>query len=216
MPSLPELRDIFRYVRKIEVVHEVVAESFCSTYCHIGISRKVAINLYGISDYCEDKSQGVIALGVFKHSVNADRQIIGNNDFFEKAECETPDTLFEVSKAYVSILVKLMNKVLCFYDRTCNELREKGYIKSELYKALFCIYRTSYDVNGITKRLEGIEGNSYRKNYIKHTCVFYAEKRSERADKEIEVLKEAERYEGCDDRNVNVDFFAGLFVFERA
>ena len=51
MPSLPEFGNIFRYKGVVEVLVEMEAENSSETYRHIGIARKIEINVKGVENY---------------------------------------------------------------------------------------------------------------------------------------------------------------------
>ena len=83
----------------------------------------------------------------------------------------TPFTKHLVEK-YIKVRVnfivnfELVKKILCSFDRTCNQLRKEGYKEGVCNEILFCRNLSIINIDGISQCLECIEGNSNGKKYI--------------------------------------------------
>ena len=98
MPSVPELLDSARNVRRAEILGQVDTEELCAADCNIAVSRKIAVYL------CREKQSGykrgksVRAFYVVVGCVNYYSDSIGNRYFLEKAHHYKAERAHEIHR----------------------------------------------------------------------------------------------------------------------
>lgn len=85
MPPAPELGNVATEVGHVEVAHQLDAEQFRRSDGDIGVTRKVAVNLAGEKDGCEEQGASRLFRVGRKHLVDIHRAVVGHHDLLEQA-----------------------------------------------------------------------------------------------------------------------------------
>ena len=117
--------------------------------------------------------------------------VVGYYDFLEQAPKDLAHSIYRLVLVELAILLKLRQEVCGAFDRTSYELREEGYVRKESDNVACGFYFATIDINGVTKRLEGVEGDTHRQDDAQQQAICgNAEQLPELADKEVLVLEQ--------------------------
>ncbi len=83
VPAIPKFADVAREKGIGKIGHQTEAEESCRTDGDVGITRKIAVNLEAEKDKSEQQCRAGHFAVIRKNRVNGEREIVGDNDFFE-------------------------------------------------------------------------------------------------------------------------------------
>ena len=154
MPLSPEILNAYRTVRIIEVFLKVKAEHFAKTDCHIGITRKIVIDLEKICQSTEpSRYNGKIIVTCIENNVRCLSHCVCNENFLCKSADKTAHTICNLFGSLLSVN-NLFADVPVFNNRTCNKLWEKCYVKKNIEVIFLCINRFAVNINYIGQSLK--------------------------------------------------------------
>lgn len=148
----------------VEVFQKVKPEYESQTDCHIGVCRKIIVDLEGVRDGtepCKTPTQVLWRLG--KDQVGDDCHIVCNQDFFCKPYHKTHDPGRNIVKVFSSRR-DLSGDGPVADDRSCNQLREQTDIEPYPEGILLhgAVLRIVIYIHNIAHRLKGKKGDSDR------------------------------------------------------
>ena len=167
MPPSPKFSDACRLVGRIEVHRQFVPQQQGNANGHIGITRKIAVNLQGISIHPKQVFEAGIKPRVVEnpiHKIAAD--IIGNNSFFKQANANQKNSFTKIRLAHKRRFANLWQENGCPYDRASHHLREKCNKKSKFGNVLNRCYVAAVNVDSITQALKSEERNTHRQENV--------------------------------------------------
>ena len=149
MPSPPEFRGGAGNIGVVEVFEEVEAENSAKSDCHIGVARKIVVNLNGEHHYAEPHSGGgglqQIAGEIVLRELARD---IRNKHFFGQTHKEARRTRVNVLKGFPAV-VNLNGNVRISHYGTRNKLAVEGNIHKELHIAVLRLYVVPVNIYGV-------------------------------------------------------------------
>ena len=84
MPAAPKLSDGFGAGWALKVAHQIKAQYPGRSDGHIGIGRKVEVELIPKCSHTQHEGRTVIEPGIFKYLIHVNGKRVGQNDFLEK------------------------------------------------------------------------------------------------------------------------------------
>ena len=165
MPAAPEFLRAARLVRRIEVLGQVEAEEHRHARGNVRVSGEVGVYLQGITEQGRQVLVAAVQQGVLKHAVGkVHRQIIGQDELFQKAVHDPEDGYAEPPAAQIVRFVQLLDKLHGTHDGTGHQLREEAQVKAEVQEIGHRGNLAALHVHNIAHRLEGEEGNTHRQH----------------------------------------------------
>src|SRR5262245_48730649 len=82
MPAMPKLPNISRCIRQVEVENELESEPTSRAAGNVGITGKIAIDLNGKGEGCEDNHRAA-RVGLMVNHFHEWREVVRECDFFE-------------------------------------------------------------------------------------------------------------------------------------
>ena len=154
MPSSPELFNAAADIRIIEVLFEMKTKHPSKTDSHITVSAEIKINLQHIGNGTCPCSQDIdLRRCRPEKGICHKSHGIGDQNLFTKTCCKPADPC-KGSLQCLSPCIYLNLYVMVFYYRSCDQLREKGYIEKYLAKILLCLCGTAVYIDHIRQCLE--------------------------------------------------------------
>ena len=135
----------------IEVFAETEAEHAPHTDGHVAVAAEIKIDLQRIADDAEPKQRPVCDTArkiAVKDLVRDIADGVGDQDLFREAGNETADAVNGLLGRAAPV-VDLVGDVVIFYDRSRDQLREKGNVQQQLQKIPCTGIRAAIDVDGI-------------------------------------------------------------------
>ena len=166
MPSAPKVCDGFWNIRIIKVFEELESEHIAKAACHIGISRKIKVNLKCVCNHTNPSSHYAVLVCGWKNCSGQCAHLVGNKHFFGKSHGKEHNTASEHFKRFTSMF-KLISNVSVTNDRTGNKLRKQRNICSKVNKALWNGSVVTINVNNIAHCLECVKTYADRQAYLK-------------------------------------------------
>src|SRR5689334_5041144 len=121
MPASPKLGDVDRTVGHKKVLRELDSHEPCTADRHIRITRKISINLHGITDHPLNEGKSVVVLRVSHNHVDMAEQLIGNHEFLYGSNQEISKPYLEILRAYSQPASQLWEKICSSYNWTGDE-----------------------------------------------------------------------------------------------
>ena len=167
MPSVPEFLHRTSCIGIIEILLEFKSEHFSKTNGHIGISGKIVINLHHVKNCAQPQSlPGYRVWTIFKNFIHHTGKGIGKKNLFPKSPAKTHYPGCKFSDSLFSSC-NLSCNVAIFYNRSCDQLWEKGNIQKHMPEIVLCRHLSPVHIDHIGQRLESIKRNSDRKRHLK-------------------------------------------------
>ena len=167
MPSVPEVCDRNSLIGRIEVDRQIQVQHPGDTKRHITVARKVEIDLQGIAQHHEDRTEGIQLRNIGIAYRNNLGKGIGDQYLFRKTKGKGIQSLSKVGKQYLFTfrILKLGNQLTVVNDRTRRNAWEKGNISQIIRKT---ISRTIFPVAvySIGDLLEGIKTDTKRQKKL--------------------------------------------------
>ena len=190
VPPTPEVGNRPTAIGMIKVLIEVEAHTAAHTNGHIGVARKVEVNLQRIGQYTNPRTRRREAVyAAEKELVGQLRELVGDDDLLAQANKEAKDSIGNILRRSLT-LVDLTRDGIVAHDRACHELREHRNIEQQITKMALHGGLTTVDIDKVGYRLEGVEANTYRERYLWHGDI--DTQRVERGGDESCILKYAE------------------------
>ena len=171
VPAPPEVLDGYGKVGTVEVLHQVKAQHFCGAPCNVGIGGEVTVNLKGKGGSGNQELRPSVLFGRVVNLVDDDGQVVGDHDLFEKPPQSGKNPLFDVVETEGVVFLELVQDIPGTLNGSGDKLGEKGDKQRVINKAFFSFNIFPVHVDGIAERLEGIEGDAYRKKHIQERDV---------------------------------------------
>ena len=203
MPPAPKFGDAFGNIGEIEVFEEFEAKDASESYGHIGIARKIEINLeHERRRIYPVKKHGLFA--AFAEDGAKFAEGIGKKHLFSKTQTEALNAVCNFFEGMGAAFKHFRNIHITDY-RPGNKLGEKHNIGSEIKNIFICLSVAAVNINGIACYLEGIKAYSHRKGNLqqrnrKPRC------RIEVRDKEIRIFEIGKEGKAYYNGNYHEDF----------
>ena len=167
MPSVPEVCDRNSLVGRIEVDRQIQVQHPGDTKRHITVARKVEIDLQGIAQHHEDRTEGIQLRNIGIAYRNNLGKGIGDQYLFRKTKGKSIQPLSKVGKQYLFTfrILKLGDQLAVVYDRTGGDAWEKGNIGQIIRKTIPITF-FPIAVYGIGDLLEGIKADTERQKKL--------------------------------------------------
>lgn len=127
MPTAPELGDRKRRVGGVEVGFEFETEEMGAADRHIGVARKIAINLNRVGDRGDPESFRSKTIGGGESGIGERRHPIGDRQFFEQSDQKNLATKPNPRPIASFITADLRYKISRTDDRPGNQMWKKRY-----------------------------------------------------------------------------------------
>ena len=216
MPTTPKLRDGSRLVGRIEVFGEAEAEQKGDTYGHIGISRKIAVNLQRIAVDTHQTLKTRIQRRLVEDAVHeVERYVVRDNGFLYQADDNQTNGRAEHLARNHQRLAYLRNEILGSHDRSCHQLREEREVEDIVNPSLEGLDLSAIDVYGVAHRLEYEERYADGQKYILKIQESRAKQAVGHLDEEVGVLEIAQHSEVDNHAQRHPAFFHLLILLAR-
>jgi hypothetical protein len=158
--------NVWRGVRRIEVLHELNAHHPRRTNSDITVAGKIAIDLVSEAVSCQHQWQTAVFMRLIVDMIYKHRQPIGNDDFLEESPEHEAQAAGDILRDERMVFFELVNKILGTLNRTGDKLGIKHHIQRINAQMFFCRLITSIDLNRVSKRLKGVKGKPDRQDQI--------------------------------------------------
>ena len=162
MPPPPEFLDGLGKIGGIEVLRQMNAQHFRPADGHIGVSRKVAIDLQGIHRRGKHQEDTGIALVIFIDRIDQHRRPICNAELQEEAPGHGEKAPAQSVKIRLLGLFILRQQLVPPADGSGKELGKEGDKQGKPQEALLWPVLSFVDIDQVSRRLEGEEGDARR------------------------------------------------------
>ena len=160
MPPPPEFLDGLSEIGRIKVFRQIDAQHFRRADGHIGVARKVAVDLQGIDQSGEHQEDAGIALIAAIDRIDEDRRPVRNAELQEKAPGQDQEAPAQLGKVRLLGLLILGQQLVAPADRAGEDLRKEGDKQCKPQKILFRLVFAFIDVDQVPRRLEGEKGDT--------------------------------------------------------
>lgn len=214
MPSAPEIRNGIGHIRIIEVFFIVEAAHQTHADCHIGIGRKIEVDLQHIGKHAEPHS---------KHRNRAERfcrigkQAVGNRSaavckhrLFCKSDCKTGNAVAHFGSLDLTVQ-NIMVHVPIADNRAGNTLMEQSGIQQQQPVFLLRLRIAAVDIDHIRNQLERVERNADRQRDLRND-LWKAGQKLDVLQEEAGIFENAQRYQHQRHADNHCQLFAP-FVF---
>ncbi len=214
MPSSPELGDRLADVGRVEVLGEHEPHHQPQADRHVGVGRKVEVDLEGIGDGADPGVGGADRTGVEAH-VRDLAAGVGQHHLLGQAHREqryAPAELLEGVRPLAQLIVDFLKAD----DRPGDKLREHRHVATEVDEVADCSCIPTIDVDRVAHRLERVEADAQRQRDPKQRLpghALHADAVRDRVpgiDTEVEILEEPQQRQVRADRDRQRDALAGL------
>ena len=197
VPPSPEVLDVRRLVRRVEIQRKAYAEEQRRTDGDIRVSGKVAINLDRIAEDSGVALESRILRRCVENAVDqVQGKVIADSDLLEETEGDEKKGLAPLRGAPAWRGCELRQEVPRADDRTGNQMGEEGDEAQVLEVALLGFYMTSVDVDDVAHRFErekaDSDGQRDAEGHLRRLDAQRCEQRSRRVDSKVEVLEETQ------------------------
>ena len=166
MPSSPEIRDAFRRIRIIKVLHKLKSQHLSETDRHIRISAEVKINLHRIGKTSDPGSQHrSLRCAQYCDRLIDTSHVVGDQNFFPKSLQKPHHTVAEFPDRHRPFH-QLLFHVRIPHDRSRDQLREHRHICAECDRIVLCLYFSAVNVDHIGHRLECVKRDPDRQRKL--------------------------------------------------
>ena len=124
VPSTPELDDVCRLVRRIEVERQTHPEHSGESDGHIGVTREIEIELEAIGKYAAPSDEEAHWFASVEHGRGVFGKIVGYQEFFCQADGEHGDADRKVARMWsvISRYVELGHHLLVMEHRAGDQM----------------------------------------------------------------------------------------------
>ena len=166
MPAPPELRDAPRDVGIVEILQKVEAEHPPEADGHIGIGRKIEVDLEGVGHRAQPREEHRGHNGG-KGRVRDPRHGVRQQHLLAEAEEEAHRAGGKFGDGLMP-LVDLLRDGGVAHDGTGDELREKGDVERELERVALHRGVAAVDVDDVAQALKGEERDADGQRHLRH------------------------------------------------
>lgn len=162
VPAPPELGNRGRLVGAVEVFGKLESEQEGDADGHVGVARKVAVYLEGVTIDGKEVLESAVEVGLVEDALNeVDGDIVADDGFLEESCDDVEDSHAEHGVGYYEGATYLGDEVACTDDGACHELWEEADVEGIVEQAVEGLDVASIDINGVAERLEGEEGYAH-------------------------------------------------------
>ena len=167
MPSAPEVAEIDRHIRVVEIQRQMYSHNFSDPPCHIGIPGEVAVKLPCVGVSGENNGERTVTawFGVI-NLINEYSQCIRQHHLFEHPADEQAHAVAEVYRSERHFMPELFNQQPRTVDWTGKQSGEEGEIRCVVDKITFHALIVPVNVDSIRERLEGKETDPGREQNL--------------------------------------------------
>ena len=122
---MPELGDIGRQVRHVEVPRQLVAEHVRGAEGHVGVAGEVAVNAQREGERGQPDRARVVLFWMFKNRPGIKRHTVGNGQLLEKAHQEELHAELHARPIKTFVAARLRQEVARSDDGTGDEVRKE-------------------------------------------------------------------------------------------
>ena len=214
MPATPKIAGARGEIGKPEVEAEVKAHQAGQPARHVGVAREVPVDLKGKSQRRDPQLGSRVGPHVLEHRVGERGRVVGDDHLLEQAPQDEPETGLDLAQVDPPRALDLRQEATAAFDWTGDQLREEGDVEREVQGVLGRLRVSPVDVDGVAHRLEGVEGDTDRKDEAQRghgpLDAHHQKQVVEALDEKIEVLEEREDREVADDRDRRPPLANGL------
>ena len=160
VPAVPEVRNAGGRVRVIEVLRVVKAQHFAEADGHVGVRRKVKVDLERIGKEpdpgADDRNRRQFAV---QHGGGHFAGHVGQQDLFEHAGQEPDESVPRLAHADDAVLDLRFN-VDVFDNGAGNELREHGDVQQQVKEVALDIGPPAVHIHNVRNGLERVEADA--------------------------------------------------------
>jgi len=206
VPSTPEIGDVERFVRRVEILREADAEKIAKANGHVAVAGEIEIDLVGVAENAEPRAKCGEMRGILPGRIDYGGDGVGEKNFFHHADGEEGPADIEPAGAIGVIkVVEIGFDLAEADDGPGNELRKKRDVTGELPEVARRRDDAAIGVDHVADRVKSVERNADRKNDVQGRGVNgHVKPRGElgkAGDREIEILEKAEQEKIDGDRN---------------
>src|SRR5690606_17036748 len=155
------------FIRRPEIFGQLESEQQRNADRHIGVSRKIAIDLKCIAVGSHQVFEWRVQIWRIEYAVDeVQRYIIGNESLLYQTANYQEKCCIYLFSGQVQFFVDLRNKIGCAHNWSGNQLREKRNEKHIIEQILRRLRFFPVNVDYVAHRLEGVERNPDRQNNI--------------------------------------------------
>ena len=199
VPTPPELCDIAGEVGRLEVGHELDAKEFGGADGDVAVAGEVTVDLEGKIDGAEHEGgPGVLGV-VCEDVVGVDGAGVRHHHLLEHPPQDEPQAGDALLVGELALVLDLGQKPRGTLDGPGNELREETHERRKIDEAAGGFQGATVNVNGVRKRLEGVEADAHGQDDLQRRSVHGDAHRRPRIDptfdEEVGVFKVGEEAE---------------------
>src|SRR5581483_10395813 len=172
---------------------------------HVGVARKVTVDLDCVCQHGHPDGMGRIITGVGEDWVREQGHAVGNGEFLEQAHQEVLSTQLQSSPVPAFDLVRLRQEIPGANDWSRHQVWEERDEQHKVREILLGHNAATIDVNRVVDRLEGVEGDADRQDNFEQRDVVGnshgVEAASQRFQEEVRILEVAEQAQIGDEAN---------------
>ena len=166
MPSSPKVCNRLCDVGIVKVFKKLESHHIAKTASHIGVTREIKVNLECIGYHTHPCSDNTVFIGCCKNVCCERSHGVCDNYLFGKTDHKELYTLCEHFKRFTAVY-KLFGNITVTDNRTCNKLRKKCNISTEVYEVLRHWRIITVNINNIAHCLECVEADADRQADLK-------------------------------------------------
>ena len=162
VPTAPKLGDGGGLVGAVEVLGELESEQEGNADCHVGVTRKVAIDLERVAIDGKEVFESAVEVGLVEDALyEVDADVVADDGFLEKSSDDVENTRAEHGICDHERTTNLWDEVTCPDNRTRHKLREETDVESIVEQAIERFDVAPIDIDGVTQRLEREERDAH-------------------------------------------------------
>ena len=189
VPSVPELGDIQRTVREVEVDTQVESHDAAQTDCHVAVTREVTVDLHREAKHRHQQFKARVARGVAESDVVVLGDVVGKNRLLQDTHHDEEQTTINHLARSGLIGLHLWVEVTGPDDGTRHEAGEIGQEEKVVKVVIDRLYLAPIDIYHIADGAEGIERDADRQDEV-HRLEIAADERIQVEHHEVAILEE--------------------------
>lgn len=200
VPTPPELGDVAAEIRHVEVAHQPDPKELRRSDGDVRVAREVAVNLESEEDGGEQKRASRLFRVSRKHLVDIHRAVVGHHDFLEQPSKNLSHPVDGGVIIKLTFLQELRQQIRRPFNGARHQLREERDEGEKGNDVLGRLNLAAIDINGIGKRLEGVERDADGKYHLEQQALRgNVEQLRELSDEEVIVLEDGQNQQIQDD-----------------
>ena len=165
MPAPPKILRVAGKIGKVEVEHELKTHQFRNTPRDVRVAGKIAVNLHGEGNRCGDHFKPARG-GQIIDMIHERGKVVCDENLFKipaKDQVDAVGPFFPGDRPWG---IDLSKQVACALNRPGYKMGEVKHRQEKIPEALRRMGLPAVHVDGVGKRLEGVERNSDRQDHL--------------------------------------------------